>query len=61
LEKGDVTDEEYHSQEEEFYVRLHKAIMNNEPLDATAEKASKVIRVIETCHAMNKMPLIYHF
>ena len=43
----------------EYYSRLYDCIMLGKELDITAEKAAKVIAIIEACHAQNPLPLKY--
>ena len=33
--------------------------MLGKPLEVTPEKAAMVVNIIDTCHAMNPLPLIY--
>lgn len=40
-----------------FYQMLYHTVMEGAPLDITPEMAAQVIRVIETCHAENPLPV----
>ena len=42
-----------------YYHMMYDTIMLGKPLDITAEKAAEVIRIIETVHAQNPLPLKY--
>ena len=43
-----------------FYEQMYGRIMEGKELDITAEKAAKVIAVIEECHARNPLPLRFN-
>ncbi|MBE6542286.1 MAG: Gfo/Idh/MocA family oxidoreductase [Ruminococcaceae bacterium] len=43
----------------DVYTQLYNAIMLGKPLEVTPEKAAMVVNIIDTCHAMNPLPLIY--
>ena len=42
-----------------FYAMMYDTVMNGSPLIITPEMATDVIRVIETCHAENPLPVKY--
>lgn len=41
----------------DFYLMMYHTILEGAPLDITPEMAAQVIRVIETCHAENPLPV----
>lgn len=44
---------------DKYYHQIYDAVMLGKPLAITAEMAEKVIGVIETCHALNPLPVKY--
>ena len=49
----------YSSPDDMYYKRLYDTLVNGAPLYITAEKAAKVIEIIEAVHAQNPLPVKY--
>ena len=58
-ESFDTSTDLFGSASDVYYKRLYETIMNGAPLYITAEKAAKVIQIIEAVHAENPLPLKY--
>ncbi|MBQ9773412.1 MAG: Gfo/Idh/MocA family oxidoreductase [Clostridia bacterium] len=55
----DTTGDGFTTATQIYYERLYETLMNGAPLYITAEKAAKVIEIIEAVHAENPLPLKY--
>ena len=58
-EEGDVTGSAFDSAVNEFYHMVYSALREGKPLYVTPQMASRVVHVIETCHALNPLPVEY--
>ena len=58
-ERGTVTGSAFTTAVKEYYDMLYDTVINGAPLAIQAEHAAQVIRIIETCHAHNPLPLKY--
>lgn len=58
-ESGSVDGSSFDVAVRDFYQMLYNTVMLGQPLDITAEQAAQVIRIIETCHAQNPLPVRY--
>lgn len=58
-EEGDFGGTAFDVGTAKLYEQLYYKITENKPMDVTAEMARDVIRVIETVHAQNPLPLKY--
>jgi len=56
-ESGEIKGTSFDSAVKGFYEMMYDAVMNGKPLTITPEMAADVIRVIETCHAENPLPV----
>ena len=54
-----VTGDRFTSASDIYYKNLYETMVNGAPLYVTAEKAAKVIEIIEAVHAQNPLPVKY--
>jgi len=59
IEENDVAGSAFDSAVDEFYHMLYAALREGKPLYITPEMASRVVQIIETCHALNPLPVKY--
>ena len=56
-ESGSITGSSFDVAVCQYYKMLAESIINGKPLEITPEQAAEVIRIIETCHAENPLPV----
>ena len=59
-ENGEISGTQFDVAVREFYEMLYDTIVNGKPLEVKAEYGAEIVRVIETCHAMNPLPVMFH-
>ena len=58
-EKGDFVGTAFQAAATSYYEMVYNAIVNGEEMTIKPENIAKLIRVIETVHAQNPMPVLY--
>ena len=54
-----MTGDRFSTASDMYYKRLYDTLVNGAPLYVTAEKAAKVIEIIEAVHAQNPLSVKY--
>lgn len=58
-EEADVAGSAFDTAVRDFYQMMHDCILDGKPLTITPYMAAEVIRIIETCHSLNRLPVRY--